>query len=268
MFNSKSFGGRSTFQMYSIYDVNPQDILAGKDLTKFVQFLPLLESTIVNKLPDLKKFLVDNRVSATLFAEALHGIDTHLSELVYAVGVSPRSKIVKSQTATIDYSAAVPFIPAAYKRFHGVPYEAWNFKDECFGTVVGTLLADTLSFREHLQSIGCGDYREFFKEEVYDKNDQPHIKDYLPSCIEKAWKGSSSDWIIKSTGYADFDSLPKLLKLMVANRWVFSSTNTYVVHDPLNWDKRVSAADIAGVSMGANRLGWVAKPMTPMPEVL
>ena len=144
-----------------------------------------------------------------------------------------RSSILKeSQTKHTSLSAAVPLILYAYKLVHDTPYEAWSSNP-----LVGDILGKDIDFLAH------EDVRNF--ECPWNEEALKHIRTIaltenardlrMPDTSNKMNKLKS-----KYTEEASeiFDPLPKLMKYMVLQTWVYhpSIRSDRMITDWKNWD--------------------------------
>lgn len=140
-----------------------------------------------------------------------------------------RSILVKYQARAdgIEYSTGVPVVPYIYKKIHNLPYSSWDFADPNFKKIIGSQLA------ECLDAVGEG------SENLEDSFTEQQLKEFYE--VSMYANGATHNVKLVPLGLAgarQFNALPKLLRLMLLQKWVFAPevTNKYVVRNIYEWD--------------------------------
>lgn len=141
-----------------------------------------------------------------------------------------RGTLVKLQSSPeyANYSALVPLILAAHKKYNGVPYSHWKIEENC--PLVDEALLEAMLWRDDAV-YGLG------SEEVLKIRTQGLTVKSGPKLgqVQKP----TSQWClrgIRDTPYAD---VPTLAQTMLAQIWVAhpSLRSEYMILDPYNWDR-------------------------------
>lgn len=120
------------------------------------------------------------------------------------------STYVAAQTSATHVCAAVPIVMAAYKTMHGIKYSSWDL-EEFNGTAIQRF------FNKQMSWI-------FNKELLVPELD----RDKVTALRERALLERKSGVVKPATSYkfektddAEFDALPRMLKMLLLQTWVF-----------------------------------------------
>ena len=141
-----------------------------------------------------------------------------------------RGSLVKAQSNPefVNFSALVPIILAAHKRFNGIQYRSWSIKPEC--NLVDKNLLDAMLYRDE----ACRDLEPERLLEIREIG----LTTKSGANIGKMAKPTSS-WCLKGIGGTELAEAPKLFGTMLAQIWVAhpSLRTEYMILDPYNWDR-------------------------------
>lgn len=143
----------------------------------------------------------------------------------------------------LPYAALVPLFLAGFKKYQNINYNEW---DNLQGVIDRDLFLAMYSNAPH-----------FTTEELIELR----LAGSTIKTGDKAGtvKNPTSVTTITSTGFPEFDSLPRLAKLMLTQCWVAHPTfrHKYMVLDPNNWDNiPTSLIDTDVVKSTSNKLPW------------
>lgn len=172
----------------------------------------------------------DGRVDCN--ATAKHNITTKWDLGVWRVLTRlKRGSLVKVQSNPefVNFSALVPIILAAHKRFNGVKYMEWDVKEDCH--LIDKALLDAMLYRD-CPDLGSGRLLELREQGLTTKTGANAGK------VSKA----TSSWCLKGMGDTELAEAPKLFGTMLTQIWVAdpSLRTEYMVLDPYDWDRMPS----------------------------
>jgi hypothetical protein len=160
---------------------------------------------------------------------------------------SPRGVILPinlkaSSPELISYSALVPLFLAAFKKFQDIPYSDWtNISSAIDKDLYAAMTCEVPSFNtEELISLReAGSLVKSGKTEGQQKN---------PISVST----------LSTTGTPEFDSLPRLAKIMLTQTWVAhpSLRNKYMILAPNNWDSMPEPLINVEVVSTTSKLDW------------
>lgn len=221
----------ATMPFHLIYEDGPDGVDQRKVFAKYgLWLLPQALAYVSNNFKPIKNS--DGRYDAK--ETALAGIsgcslgsDWAKGLLLYLVS-APRGTIfperVKATSGELlPYSALVPLFLAAYKKYHNIPYSAWDNASK---------LVDKDLYAAMTCNAPCFSKNELLEFRV----DGSTVKSGTKA---GEVKNPLSVTGITSVGLPDFDNLPRLAKIMLTQVWVAHPTlrNEYMILDPNNWDE-------------------------------
>lgn len=176
---------------------------------------------------DLK--LQDGKVDPMLTAK--HNIQTPWEIGLWRVSTQlKRGSLVKLQSRPeyANYSALVPLILCAQKKYNGVPYSRWNLTETC--PLVDDSLLEAMLWRDD-------DCYALGSERVIQIRTQGLTIKSGPKMgqVQKP----TSQWCLKGIKDTEYASVPALAATMMAQIWVAHPTlrSEYMVLDPYDWDR-------------------------------
>ena len=153
------------------------------------------------------------------------------------------SEYLDAQAKSPQFSAATPIVLAAYRQQLGIKYEQWDKADPLlkrfFGPQMQWLFDPALS----VPDLNDDEFREF-RENVLLERKTGLLK-------------PATSYKFESSGEPNFDKLPKMLRMMLLQTWIFhpSIRHPNMITDPLNWDNLADARETQQISAGI-----IAKP--------
>ena len=189
-----------------------------------------------NQVVRLLRAVNGDLVSASATLRALHAdlldarVKFHTGRVVTAkeltgllcyVNHAPRGEILSgTQTTTQNarYSAAVPLLLSAFKEYRDVPYSAWDYSDPAIAQFLDKDLQELIPHLNKTHDFDLLEIREIGRTQKSGKN--PGRQKSYVACAA-------------ITGVDDpvFKKLPRLLKLLLCQCWVYHPT----VRHPLAW---------------------------------
>lgn len=167
--------------------------------------------------------------------------------LLFYLLTSPRGTIfptgLKATSGELlPYAALVPLFLAGFKKYQNINYSEW---DNLQGIVDDDLLA----------AMFCN-APSFTSKELLDLR----LAGSTIKTGDKAGtiKNPTSVTSITSTGFPEFDNLPRLAKIMLTQCWVAHPTfrHKYMVLDPNSWDSMPSSLIDTEVVKDTKKLPW------------
>lgn len=163
-----------------------------------------------------KAFVNSSEVGSEWAKGLLYYLISHPRGLIFPLGVKA------SSAELIQYAALVPLFLAAFKRYQNINYAEWvNFESvvdpDLFAAMTCTAphysVEELLSLRELGTTIKSGDKAGTIKNPL-------------------------SATSLTSTGFDEFDKLPRLAKIMLTQVWIAHPTlrHKYMVLNPNSWD--------------------------------
>lgn len=145
-----------------------------------------------------------------------------------------RGTIVPDQYTPIykNYSAVVPLIPMAFKKFQNVPYEKWRTKN--LHTVVDSSLYDAMTYE------GTHSYS---KEEMLRIRDNGLLVKSATSKKAGTMRVAERSHVLYGVKEPEFHNIPWLVSVMWFQIWMChpSSRSDLMILDPSNWDSMPEA---------------------------
>lgn len=153
--------------------------------------------------------------------------DPTLYALLALAKHSKRSSILKEQTKNAEFSSLVPLVLSGFKRYHDIPYSAWDAAD--LDLLVETGLYEAMTKTQDLPSLT--------KEEI--------LEERLFGLTIKTGghagevRSATSTYSLFMHKDSPLYNVPKLAKIMVCQTWCAhpSIRNKYMILDPLDWDR-------------------------------
>ena len=143
-----------------------------------------------------------------------------------------RGSLVKAQSNPefVNYSALVPLVMAAHKRFHQVLYRSWAIDGEC--PLVESMLLEAMLWRD-TSDVSCYDLGSERLLEIR----QQGLTTKTGAKAGSVAKPTSS-WCLKGITNTELGKVPKLVSTMLTQIWVAhpSLRTEYMILDPRNWD--------------------------------
>lgn len=155
--------------------------------------------------------LLDGRVR---FASGKVVTPRELTVLLQYINYAPRGELITgTQTSTQNsrYAAGVPLLLSAFKEYRGVPYSAWDYSDPAIQQFLCKDLFELIPYMGVTHDFDLLEIREIGRTQKSGKNPGKQ-KNYV-SCTA-----------ITGITDPDFKKLPRLLKLMLCQCWVFHPT--------------------------------------------
>lgn len=207
--------------------------------------LPLLQANHTWVLPQVLAFFnqairlerVAGKISSSATLRALHAdlLDARikfqtgrvlqsreLTNLFHYINYSPRGELLAGRQGSPDnarYAAAVPLLLSAFKEYRDVGYESWDYSDAAIGTFLDL---DTQTILPYLKT----DYSHL---------DLVEIRETGRTVKSGARQGRKTPYLACTgvNGILDpeFKALPRLVKLMLCQMWVYHPT----IRHPLAW---------------------------------
>jgi hypothetical protein len=164
-------------------------------------------------------------------ATAKHNIQTPWEIGLWRVACQlKRGSLVKLQSRPeyASYSALVPLILCAQKKYNGVPYASWDVQETC--PLVDELLLEAMLWRDDaLYNLGS--------ERVIEIRTQGLTIKSGPKMGEV--QKPTATWCLKGIKDTEYASIPTLAQTMLAQIWVAhpSLRTEYMILDPYDWDR-------------------------------
>lgn len=141
-----------------------------------------------------------------------------------------RGTLVKLQSRPeyANYSALVPLILSAHKKYNGIQYQQWNL--EADSPLVDESLLEAMLWRDD-DVYGLGSDRVLeIREQGLTIKSGPNM-----GTVQKA----TSQWCLKGIKDTEYAQVPTLAQTMLAQIWVAhpSLRSEYMVLDPYHWDR-------------------------------
>lgn len=187
-----------------------------------------------------------------------------LTMLLQYANHAPRGEILSGTQTTTEnarYSAAVPLLLSAFKEYRDVPYSAWDYADPAIAQFLDKDLQELIPHMDKsFDDFDLLAFRETGRTQKAGKN--PGRQKSYVSCAA-----------ITGIDDPDFKKLPRLLKLLLCQCWVYHPT----VRHPLAWtdlenldfpaDPLVDAEVLTEPAVPATyRLPWDTGEPTPVAE--
>lgn len=141
-----------------------------------------------------------------------------------------RGSLVKLQSRPeyANYSALVPLILCAQKKYNGVPYHHWNVEESC--PLIDEALLEAMLWRDDsVYGLGSERVLEIRQQGLTIKSGPKMGQVQKPT----------SQWCLKGIKDTEYASVPPLAATMLAQIWVAHPTlrSEYMVLDPYYWDR-------------------------------
>jgi hypothetical protein len=175
-----------------------------------------IEPLIASEFPNFQ----DGRPCST---EAFMGILKYI--LLHPRGLIMPIKVTQVSEAGSRWNASVPLFLAAFKEMRGIPYSAWSTDN--LEKVVDKDLMEVLLVNE---------MPEFSLEELLKYRDIARTVATRTTEYHTEYRKVSATTATRKTGDSNFDSLPKLVRLMLIQTWIFSVPNAFGIRQPINID--------------------------------
>jgi hypothetical protein len=140
-----------------------------------------------------------------------------------------RGSLVKLQSRPeyANYSALVPLILCAQKKYNGVQYSQWDIQENC--PLIDEGLLEAMLWRDdELYALGSDRVLEIRNQGLTIKSGPKMGEVYKPTAT----------WCLKGIKDTEYASIPTLAQTMLAQIWVAhpSLRSEYMILDPYNWD--------------------------------
>ncbi len=139
-----------------------------------------------------------------LEAEKIKFTSSQIKTYMRYFHVTNTSEYISAQTKTTRYSCAVPIVLAAYRQTRGIKYSSWDTEDPYFARLLGPTMQPLLDFELP---------REFSVEELIDLRPLALPEDAAPTAYR-----------LRHTGCQEFDKLPKNVRHMLLQTWIYHPT--------------------------------------------
>jgi hypothetical protein len=141
-----------------------------------------------------------------------------------------RGSLVKLQSRPeyANYSALVPLILCAQKKYNGVQYSQWNVTEGC--PVVDESLCEAMLWRDDdVYNLGSERVLEIRQQGLTIKSGEKTGEMYKPTAT----------WCLKGIKDTEYANVPALAATMLSQIWVAHPTlrSEYMILDPYNWDR-------------------------------
>lgn len=141
-----------------------------------------------------------------------------------------RGSLVKMQSRPeyANYSALVPLILCAQKKYNGMPYSRWNIEEQC--PLVDEALCEAMLWRDdEVYGLGSERILEIRTQGLTIKSGPKMGQVQKPT----------SQWCLKGIKDTEYNSVPTLAQTMLAQIWVAHPTlrSEYMILDPYDWDR-------------------------------
>lgn len=141
-----------------------------------------------------------------------------------------RGSLVKLQSRpeNANYSALVPLILSAQKKYNGIPYQQWSLQED--SPLVDEALLEAMLWRDDaIYNLGSERVLQIREQGLTIKSGPKMGQVQVPT----------SQWCLKGIKDTEYASVPTLAQTMLAQIWVAhpSLRSEYMVLDPYNWDK-------------------------------
>lgn len=163
-----------------------------------------------------------------------------LQGLWKTLNCSPRGSILPakpSQTSEqgLPYSAGVPLILSAFKTYRNVDYESWDW-------------LEGPEYYNHWLDENLAGVRKFFSwENPYSVQELLEMRTLGSTFKTGPRQGTARNPVqitnLSNTGVPEFDVLPRLVKLIITQSWVFHKPHPLVVGSTHNWDQHTNLTD-------------------------
>lgn len=143
------------------------------------------------------------------------------------------SEYIDTQTRFPQFCSAVPIPLAAYKQQYGIKYSSWDKTDPLLPRFFGPQMQWLFKLDEiEIPQLTLDEVKEF-RDQVLLERKTNTIK-------------SVTSYKFESSGEPIFDKLPKPLRMMLLQTWIFhpSIRHPNMITDPLNWDVLAEPWDI------------------------
>ena len=164
-------------------------------------------------------------------ATAKHNIQTPWEIGLWRVAAQlKRGSLVKLQSRPeyASYSALVPLILCAQKKYNGVPYNKWDVQETC--PIVDESLLEAMLWRDdELYNLGSDRVIEIRTQGLTIKSGPKMHEVQKPTAT----------WCLKGIKDTEYASIPTLAQTMLAQIWVAhpSLRTEYMILDPYDWDR-------------------------------
>ena len=141
-----------------------------------------------------------------------------------------RGSLVKMQSRPeyANYSALVPLILCAQKKYNGVKYSQWNVEEQC--PLVDEALLEAMLWRDDaVYGLGSERVLEIRTQGLTIKSGPKMGQVQKPT----------GQWCLKGIKDTEYASVPTLAQTMLSQIWVAHPTlrSEYMILDPYNWDR-------------------------------
>ena len=213
----------------TITNIKLEQLVNCEDLDTAVKALQLQQPWILPQAAAYvaehwKPQLVNNQYSALATLEPYS--DLWSRGLWTLLTTVKRSLLVPKQAteAGAHYCALVPLVLMAYKKYHNIPYEAWN-RDELRYVVDKNLLAAMLCDIPQLSAARLLELRQ-------------QGLTYTTGAQAGQQRSATSNWRLYNISKTELGELPILAQTMLTQIWCAHPQlrNNYMVLDPQSWD--------------------------------
>lgn len=139
------------------------------------------------------------------------------------------AKMVQTSMEGLPYSAGVPLILSSFKTYRNVDYETWDWSEgpEAYSYWLDQNLVEVRKF---------SDFEIFWSpEKILEIRTLGTTFKSGPRA--GTTKSPASATTINNTGVEQFDTLPRLVKLMITQCWIWNTPHPLVVGSLSNWDQ-------------------------------
>lgn len=155
-----------------------------------------------------------------------------------------RGVIVKSQSGVgLPYSALVPLILAAFKKYKSIEYNQWTNTKYCFDPKLQEALDVDKALWEECCNLGSQKLEEILHDGLVYKSGE--------KCGQL--RNRMTAYKIYGNSGTVVDELPDLAKVMLLQFWIAhpQNRNKYMILDPHNWDLVPDSKVDVGLSLGS-----------------
>ena len=166
----------------------------------------------------------------------------------------------KQNSLGASFSALVPLILAAHKRYSNIEYSRWTNTKFCFDPQLQAAIDSGEKFRE-LQNLGSETLLKILNHGLV-------VQTGPKAGEQRSARSSYNIYNLKAVEYGeDVLELPHLARVMLLQFWLAHPTvrNKYMILDPNNWDV-IPVAHIPELELsGSDGLGSVVKKVVELP---
>lgn len=198
------------------------------------QCYPIVSEGVVNVLATLVKLGECATEGILVFDDGKPVSKNALKGMVNFLKISPRGDVMpkgitQGSPAGLRYNSSIPLLLSSWKQYHNILYMQYDYEDDAMEYILDEDLLDLMKC--------VGTQLPWDEDTLVAMRDQAL---YIKST--GGMRTVDKCTMIYNTGNADFDSLPKLVKLLILQTWVFQPKHyrDYSVHNLMDLDKPAS----------------------------